>query len=80
MMKETVLSRAVRLSFSGTLVAAGLLATPAMAQNAGEAIQRVEITGSSIKRLASETVLPVTVIRQEDIVRAGGAAEPSDAE
>lgn len=74
MMKETVLSRAVRLSFSGTLVAAGLLATPAMAQNAGEAIQRVEITGSSIKRLASETVLPVTVIRQEDIVRTGATS------
>ena len=33
--------------------------------------QRVEITGSSIKRVASETALPVQVIRREDIEKSG---------
>ena len=33
--------------------------------------QRVEITGSSIKRLASETALPVQTIRREDIDKIG---------
>jgi iron complex outermembrane receptor protein len=36
-----------------------------------DAPQRVEITGSSIKRLAGETALPVTVISREDIDRSG---------
>ena len=33
--------------------------------------QRVEITGSSIKRIEGETALPVQVIRKEDIAKAG---------
>ena len=43
------------------------------AQGQGQAapIQRVEITGSSIKRLASETALPVQVLRREDIDKSG---------
>jgi iron complex outermembrane receptor protein len=34
-------------------------------------MQRVEITGSSIKRLASETSLPVTTIRAADFIKQG---------
>jgi iron complex outermembrane receptor protein len=71
MMIETVLSRSLRLAFLGL---AGAVALPAMAQTAApenQVVQRVEITGSSIKRLATESVLPVTVMRQEDIVRTG---------
>ena len=33
--------------------------------------QRVEITGSAIKRVASEAALPVTVIRADDLLRQG---------
>ncbi|KPF48510.1 hypothetical protein IP80_09790, partial [beta proteobacterium AAP65] len=33
--------------------------------------QRVEVTGSSIKRLAGETALPVETIRREDIEKIG---------
>lgn len=71
MMIETILSRSLRLAFVGGV--ATMAAIPAMAQTAApdQAIQRVEITGSSIKRLATETVLPVTVMRQEDIARTG---------
>ena len=39
-----------------------------------EVIQRVEITGSSIKRLATETVLPITVFKREDIERTGATS------
>jgi iron complex outermembrane recepter protein len=46
------------------------LAAPALAQTSAPA-QRVEITGSSIKRIASEGALPVDVIRRADIERLG---------
>ena len=40
-------------------------------QAAAQETQRVEITGSSIKRLASETALPVQTITREDIDKSG---------
>jgi iron complex outermembrane recepter protein len=48
------------------LVIAGL-ATPALAQQT----QRIEITGSSIKRVQAEGALPVQVIRAADIEKQG---------
>jgi iron complex outermembrane recepter protein len=73
MIKETVLSRSLRLMFSGGVaVGFGLLAQPVLAQQAAEqTVQRVEITGSAIKRVDAETALPVTVISQADIARTG---------
>lgn len=53
-------------------IAAGvlaLLALSAAAQSPAE--QRVEITGSSIKRLAGETALPVQIIGREEIDKSG---------
>ena len=47
-------------------LAALALATPAAAQE-----QRIEITGSAIKRVDAEGALPVTVITREDIARSG---------
>ncbi len=44
------------------------LSSPLLAQ---EASQRVEITGSSIKRLAGETALPVQTLSRDDIDRSG---------
>lgn len=37
-------------------------------------IQRVEITGSSIKRIAKEGALPVQVVTQEEIKKSGAAS------
>ncbi|MES2261314.1 MAG: TonB-dependent receptor [Pseudomonadota bacterium] len=71
MMMETVLSRSVRLMFSGSVAAVGLLAQPAMAQDAGANVQRVEITGSSIKRATAETASPVQVIGREELLKSG---------
>jgi iron complex outermembrane recepter protein len=48
-----------------------LVAAMAQAQSADDTLQRVEITGSSIKRVDAETSLPVTIISRDDIVRSG---------
>lgn len=44
--------------------------TAALAQEA-QSLQRVEITGSNIKRIEGETALPVQVITREEIERSG---------
>jgi iron complex outermembrane receptor protein len=46
---------------------AALFALPALAQEA----QRIEITGSSIKRIDAETALPVQVLTRQDIQKSG---------
>jgi iron complex outermembrane receptor protein len=72
-MTETTLSRSLRRIFAGGAAAGlALLAVPALAQdNQGQPMQRVEITGSSIKRLASETSLPITTVRAADFAKQG---------
>ena len=45
-----------------------MVATPAIAQDSG---QRVEVTGSRIKRTDTETASPVQVLTREDIERTG---------
>ncbi|MES2073736.1 MAG: TonB-dependent receptor [Pseudomonadota bacterium] len=73
MLKEKILSQSVRMIFSGGMaVSLGLLAHPAFAQEA--ATQRVEITGSSLKRVESETALPVQVITKAEIARTGATS------
>lgn len=68
-MVEKMLSRSVRLMFVGSVaMGAGLLAQTAAAQ---EAVQRVEITGSSIKRIAKEGALPVQTLSRKDIEQSG---------
>ncbi|MBD8529770.1 MULTISPECIES: TonB-dependent receptor [unclassified Massilia] len=57
----------------------GTLALPAtaLAQSADGAPQRMErviVTGSSIKRIDGETALPVQVLKREDIERTGAAS------
>jgi iron complex outermembrane receptor protein len=62
-----------RTALAAALAAAfGLLSNDVLAQETGAVkVQRVEITGSSIKRLADETALPVQTIRREDIEKSG---------
>ena len=64
MFKKSKVCTGVLMAFGGSLTA---MVVPALAQE----VQRVEITGSSIKRVDSESALPVTVIRREDIERSG---------
>ncbi len=52
-------------------LAAALLAAGVAAQAQDAPAQRVEITGSSIKRIEGETALPVQVLKREDIEKTG---------
>ncbi|MGO4469162.1 TonB-dependent receptor, partial [Pseudoduganella sp. RAF53_2] len=71
-MKETILSRSMRLIFSsGMAVTTGLIAQSAMAQDAKPEIQRVEITGSAVKRIAVEGALPVQTLSKLQIEQTG---------
>ncbi len=59
MFKKTKVCKAALVALGGTL----LLTTAATAQTA----QRIEITGSAIKRIDAETVVPVTTFRAEEL-------------
>ena len=64
----------VRTPLAASLVLAigsGCFTSTAWAQSSPTDTQRVEVTGSSIKRLASESALPVTVISREQIEQSG---------
>jgi iron complex outermembrane receptor protein len=61
--------RSVRLALG---LLAGLVVGQAMAQE--QAVQRVEITGSSIKRIAGEGPLPVQVLSKETIAKTGATS------
>ena len=63
------------LAIAGTLgagMALTLAAVPnAMAQQAPQTVERIEVTGSAIRSVEGETALPVTIIRREEIERSG---------
>jgi iron complex outermembrane receptor protein len=61
--KRTVLSSAVIGALGAGMAAA--LSLPAMAQQTAQKIEKIEVTGSNIKRIEGETALPVTVITRE---------------
>ncbi len=66
MFKRTKISTGVLIALSSTLLA------PVVAQ--AQETQRIEITGSSIKRIDAETALPVQVITRADIARSGATS------
>jgi iron complex outermembrane receptor protein len=51
-------------------VAVTVVATPVFAQQA-QKIEKIEVTGSNIKRIEGETALPVTVITRQEIEKTG---------
>lgn len=67
MFKRTKVSAATSVLLGGM---AALAALPTMAQEA----QRIEITGSAIRRIAAEGALPVQVLKAEDIARSGATS------
>jgi iron complex outermembrane receptor protein len=69
MFQRTKLCTSLLVAFSGGLFAVA----PTFAQDAGGNVQRVEITGSSIKRIDAETDAPVQTLTREDIARTGAA-------
>jgi iron complex outermembrane recepter protein len=63
MFKTTKLATGLLVACGGLLLSAGA--------HAQQQLERVEITGSSIKRVDAEAAVPVTVIRREEIERTG---------
>lgn len=71
MFKKSKVCTAVALAFGGSV---GLIAMPAFAQEAApvaQKIERVEVTGTRIKRADAEGALPVTVIKREELEASG---------
>jgi iron complex outermembrane recepter protein len=72
MIETSVLSRSIRLGLlAGAAVGTAMIAAPVVAQDDATELDRIEVTGSRIKRTDIEGPLPVTVITREDIERAG---------
>jgi len=69
MLKEKMGARAVRIAFG---LVAGVAAAQAVAQDAP--IQRVEVTGSAIKRINVEGALPIQTLSQEAIAKTGATS------
>jgi len=67
MFRKTKVCTGLMLAFGGSLALPSL---PAFAQ-AQQQLERVEVTGSSIRRVDAESALPVLVLKREDIERTG---------
>jgi iron complex outermembrane receptor protein len=64
--------RALQVALLGVLGSGlAVVSAPVFAQAAGEQLERIEVTGSNIKRTDTESVNPVQVITRKDIERSG---------
>jgi iron complex outermembrane receptor protein len=68
MFKRTKVCTAVLAALGGAM---GVAALPAFAQ---QQLDRVEVTGSSVRRIDAESALPVQVLKKEDIARTGATS------
>jgi iron complex outermembrane recepter protein len=67
MFRRTKLCSSILLAFGG---AVALVGVPAF----GQELERVEVTGSAIKRIASETALPIQTISKKEIEKSGATS------
>ena len=70
-MKKSPQSAHTKFALAAIPLAVLALMGQASAQQADATMQRVEVTGSSIKRLATEAALPVTTIKAEEFAQRG---------
>ncbi|MEO9200401.1 MAG: TonB-dependent receptor [Antricoccus sp.] len=71
-MRKTKLSKGLMLACGGVLLSAG---QSALAQtSSAQTLERVEITGSNIRRIANETASPVQTLTRQDIEKSGRAS------
>lgn len=75
MFKEVPIARSLRLAFGGGIAGLALVTTPVQAQTpSADAVQRgerVEVTGSAIRRVDAETAVPVTILKIDDLKKEG---------
>ena len=69
MFRKTRLCTSLMAACGGVLLSAGGVATAQ--QPPAQTLERVEITGSNIRRLEAETTSPVQTITQQEMVREG---------
>jgi iron complex outermembrane receptor protein len=69
--KKTKVCTAVLTVISGALVLPGLVQAQQATETAAPSDQRIEVTGSRIKRAAAEGALPVTVVSREQLEASG---------
>ena len=69
MFRKTPVVRALAVAFCGT--ASMLSAQQVLAQAASTTLERVEITGSNIRRTETETASPVQTLTRDDIEKSG---------
>ena len=65
------LTNSVRLAMAFGAAAATAFSTNAIAQEGADVVEKIEVTGSRIKRTDMETPVPVAVISREDIAQIG---------
>ena len=68
MFRKTQVCRAALLALAGV---GAVTAQPVQAQ---QTLEKVEITGSAVRRIEAETSLPVQVLKKEDIERSGATS------
>ena len=72
-MEKTKLWTSLMLVFGSSLAATTTYAqTAPTTPEAPQSLERVEITGSAIKRINCEGCLPITVLTRDDIQKSGG--------
>lgn len=70
MFKTKELAKAVRFALLGGAVATAMTSLPVLAAE-GEEVERIEVTGSRIKRTDLEGASPVVVVSADDIIKGG---------
>lgn len=71
MLPNSKLAKAVRFALITGAATAALSAPAVYAAIDDESVERIQVTGSRIKRTDMETALPVTVLSSEDIAKTG---------
>lgn len=70
-MNRTFRSNPARFAVANALGAVLVLGVSTTAALAQDQVQRVEVTGSAIKRIDAETSVPVTIVKMEDLQKQG---------
>ena len=66
-----ILLKAIGLGAAATLISAPIFAQEAVKPTAPQKIDKIEVTGSNIKRVDAESASPIQIITRQEIERSG---------